>query len=51
MSEKMLKFVKIGQQNPPKRSTGERNKDFNEIRLFFQCLQKKPILILTEIFE
>tara|TARA_B100000686_G_scaffold76573_1_gene82476 strand:- start:391 stop:1830 length:1440 start_codon:yes stop_codon:yes gene_type:complete len=31
MSEKMLKFVKIGQQNPPKRSTDERNKDFNEI--------------------
>ena len=31
MSDKMLKFVKIGQQNPPKRSIGERNKDFNEI--------------------
>ena len=31
MSEKMLKFVKIGQQNPPKRSIDERNKDFNEI--------------------
>ena len=31
MSEKMLKFVKIGKQNPPKRSTDERNKDFNEI--------------------
>ena len=31
MSEKMLKFVKIGQQNPPKRSIDERNKDFEEI--------------------
>ncbi len=31
MSEKMLKFVKIDQQNPTKRSTEERNKDFNEI--------------------
>ena len=31
MSEKMLKFVKIGQQNPPKRSIDERNSDFNEI--------------------
>jgi len=31
MTEKMLKFVKIGQQNPPKRSIDERNKDFNEI--------------------
>ncbi len=31
MSEKMLKFVKIGQQTPPKRSIGERNKDFKEI--------------------
>ena len=31
MKEKMLKFVKIGQQNPPKRSIDERNKDFNEI--------------------
>ena len=31
MAEKMLKFVKIGQQNPPKRDTGERKGDFNEI--------------------
>ena len=31
MSDKMLKFVNIGQQNPPKRSIDERNKDFNEI--------------------
>ena len=31
MSDKMLKFVKIGQQTPPKRSIDERNSDFNEI--------------------
>ncbi len=31
MKETMLKFVEIGQQNPPKRSIKERNKDFNEI--------------------
>ena len=31
MTEKMLKFVKLGQQNPPKRTINERNKDFNEI--------------------
>ena len=31
MSEKMLKFVKIGQQTPPKRGVDTRKKDFNEI--------------------
>jgi len=31
MSEKMLKFVKIGQQTPPKRSVERRNQDFKEI--------------------
>ena len=31
MSEKMLKFVEIGQQNPPKRGEFERKEDFNEI--------------------
>ena len=31
MSEKMLKFVEIGQQNPPKRKTDSRKEDFNEI--------------------
>ena len=31
MSEKMLKFVKIGQQTPPKRDTNSRKNDFNEI--------------------
>jgi len=31
MTDKMLKFVKIGQQTPPKRETGTRKEDFNEI--------------------
>ena len=31
MSNKMLKFVKIGQQNPPKRDVDTRKSDFNEI--------------------
>ena len=31
MSEKMLKFVKIGQQTPPKRDVSSRKDDFNEI--------------------
>ena len=31
MSEKMLKFVKIGQQTPPKRDVNSRKDDFNEI--------------------
>ncbi len=31
MTDKMLKFVKIGQQTPPKRKVGNRKKDFNEI--------------------
>ena len=31
MSDKMLKFVNIGQQNPPKRDVVKRKKDFNEI--------------------
>jgi glutamate synthase (NADPH/NADH) small chain len=31
MSNKMLKFVKIGQQNPPKRDAKRRKSDFNEI--------------------
>ena len=31
MSEKMLKFVKIGQQTPPKREVANRKEDFNEI--------------------
>ena len=31
MSENMLKFVNIGQQNPPKREIDQRKEDFNEI--------------------
>ena len=31
MTEKMLKFVDINLQNPPKRSANERKQDFNEI--------------------
>ena len=31
MTDKMLKFVKIGQQTPPKREVGKRKDDFNEI--------------------
>ena len=31
MSDNMLKFVKIGQQNPPKRETAVRKDDFKEI--------------------
>ena len=31
MTEKMLKFVNLDLQNPPKRSVGERKQDFNEI--------------------
>ncbi len=31
MSEKMLKFVNIGQQTPPKREITDRKEDFNEI--------------------
>jgi len=31
MTDKMLKFVKIGQQTPPKRKVDKRKSDFNEI--------------------
>ena len=31
MSDKMLKFINIGQQNPPKRGASNRKDDFNEI--------------------
>jgi len=31
MTDKMLKFVQIGQQTPPKREVGTRKEDFNEI--------------------
>ena len=41
MSEKMLKFVEIGQQNPPKRKTDSRKEDFNEyIKSSFMKVRK-----------
>ena len=39
MSDKMLKFVKIGQQNPPKRGVSNRKDDFNEI--YHEFIQEK----------
>ena len=39
MSEKMLKFVNVDIQNPPKRSVGERKQDFNEI--YSEFINKK----------
>ena len=33
MTDKMLKFVKIGQQTPPKRVVETRKNDFNEKNL------------------
>ena len=41
MSEKMLKFVDIGQQTPPKREVENRKKDFNEI--YKEFINKKAI--------
>ena len=41
MTDKMLKFVKIGQQTPPKRNVGNRKGDFNEIYdEFIKIIQK-----------
>ena len=42
MTDKMLKFVKIGQQTPPKREVKERKEDFNEI--YDDFLKKKALL-------
>ena len=39
MTEKMLKFVKIGQQNPPKKEVFNRKEDFNEI--YNEFIQEK----------
>ena len=39
MSDKMLKFVNIGQQNPPKREVSNRKDDFNEI--YNEFIQEK----------
>ena len=36
MSDKMLKFVKIGQQTPPKRNVDVRRDDFKEIYFYEQ---------------
>ena len=40
MSDKMLKFVKIGQQTPPKREVDKRKKDFNEI--YDEYINERP---------
>ena len=40
MTDKMLKFVKIGQQTPPKREVGKRKDDFKEI--YDEFITKKP---------
>ena len=40
MSKKMLKFVKIDQETPLKRSTDNRKKDFNEI--YNEYITDKP---------
>ena len=39
MNKKMLRFVKIGQQNPPKREVADRKDDFNEI--YNEFIQEK----------
>ena len=39
MSDKMLKFINIGQQNPPKREASNRKDDFNEI--YDEFIQEK----------
>ena len=41
MSDKMLKFVNIGQQNPPKRGVSNRKDDFNEI--YRNLFKKKQV--------
>ena len=41
MSEKMLKFVSIGQENPPKRTVLNRKTDFNEI--YKEFINKKAV--------
>ncbi len=41
MSEKMLKFVDIGQQNPPKRDISDRKEDFDEI--YKEFLQDRAV--------
>ena len=43
MPEKMLKFVKLGQQNPRKREVVERKDDFNEIYNEFVNVGKQEV--------
>ena len=54
MSEKMLKFIKLGQQNPPKREVLERKEDFKEIYNEFinqKLLDKVSFIISDEVIE
>jgi len=41
MSDKMLKFINVGQQNPPKREALTRKDDFNEI--YSEYILKKQL--------
>jgi len=52
MTDKMLKFVKIGQQTPPKRETNVRKKDFNEIYDEFigEKAKNNPVDVLSAEF-
>ena len=47
MPDKMLKFVKIGQQTPPKREVDTRKKDFNEIYDEYINEKAKDCLLYT----
>ena len=49
MSDKMLKFVKIGQQTPPKREVGNRKEDFNEI--YKEFIKKKLANNLADVLS
>ena len=48
MSDSMLKFVKIGQQTPPKREVNKRKRDFNEIYDEFISDKAKDTIIDTK---
>ena len=52
MSEKMLKFVNIGQQNPPKRDTDNRKEDLMRSikNLFMEKLKNSPADVLNAEF-
>ena len=47
MTNKMLKFVDIGQQNPPKRDKSQRKEDFGEIYQEFIHEKAKDCLLYT----